>query len=51
MTKIDKIEIHNFKVVKDTLPIKLQGKNLLLFGENGSGKTSIYEALIPQLIA
>lgn len=45
MTKIDKIEIHNFKVVKDTLPIKLQGKNLLLFGENGSGKTSIYEAL------
>lgn len=45
MTKIEKIEIHNFKVVKDALPIKLQGKNLLLFGENGSGKTSIYEAL------
>jgi len=45
-SKIDEIHIQNFKFfpeLKD--PIKLGGNHLLLYGENGSGKSSIYWAL------
>jgi len=46
MGRIDTIEINNFKFFDDKLkPINLNGKHLLLFGENGSGKSSIYWAL------
>ena len=45
--KITKIEIKNFKVFRKPDPIDLgeTGQNLLLYGENGSGKTSLYDAL------
>lgn len=45
--KITKIEIKNFKAFRKPDPIDLgeNGQNLLLYGENGSGKTSLYEAL------
>ena len=51
--RITKIEIKNFKafqgpdVIDLNGPIELseKGQNLLLYGENGSGKTSLYEAL------
>lgn len=48
MSNIDKIRIHNFKAFyTGTEPdqIDLDGKHLLMFGENGSGKSSIYWAL------
>ena len=40
--RIEKIEIKNFKFFKETFLIRVNGKNLLLYGENGSGKSSIY---------
>ena len=51
--RITKIEIKNFKafqgsnVIDLNGPIELseKGQNLLLYGENGSGKTSLYKAL------
>lgn len=42
---IDQIVIRNFKAFNDEFTIKIGGKNLLLYGENGSGKSSIYWAL------
>ncbi|BAV07384.1 RecF/RecN/SMC N terminal domain-containing protein [Filimonas lacunae] len=43
---IEDIYIQNFKFFpKLNEPIKLEGKHWLLFGENGSGKSSIYWAL------
>ena len=47
MVRITKIEIRNFKAFYGTYQIDLHkaGKNLLIYGENGSGKTSLYEAL------
>ena len=47
MVKITKIEIKNFKAFRgpDVIGLGRRGQNLLLYGENGSGKTSLYEAL------
>lgn len=45
MSKIQSIHINNFKFFGESEPIELDGKNLLLYGENGSGKSSIYNAL------
>lgn len=48
MSNIDKIRIHNFKAFytgSEPDQIDLDGKNLLMYGENGSGKSSIYWAL------
>lgn len=47
MVKITKIEIKNFKAFRgpDVIALGKKGQNLLLYGENGSGKTSLYEAL------
>ena len=47
MVKITKIEIKNFKAFRgpDVIDLGKRGQNLLLHGENGSGKTSLYEAL------
>ncbi len=42
---IKQIVIKNLKHFKGDFPIELDGKNLLLYGENGSGKSSIYWAL------
>ena len=45
--RITEIEIKNFKAFYGTYQINLRksGKNLLVYGENGSGKTSLYFAL------
>ncbi len=45
--KITKIEIKNFKAFRgpDVIDLGENGQNLLLYGENGSGKTSLYDAL------
>lgn len=45
MNKIKTIKINNFKFFTNDIPLELEGKHLLLFGENGSGKSSIYWAL------
>ncbi len=45
MSRIDSIHIHNFKFFDEQKPIKLGGKHLLLYGENGSGKSSVYWSL------
>lgn len=42
MSKIDLLHLHNFKFFNEHAPLKLDGKHLLLFGENGSGKSSIF---------
>lgn len=39
---IDEIKVKNFKFFKEEFPLHVQRKNLLLYGENGSGKSSIY---------
>ena len=45
--RITKIEIKNFRAFYGAYQIDLRkaGKNLLVYGENGSGKTSLYQAL------
>ena len=45
--RITKIIIKNFRAFYGEYQIKLSkgGKNLLVYGENGSGKTSLYQAL------
>lgn len=40
--KINKIEIENFKFFKNAFSINVDRKNILLYGENGAGKSSIY---------
>ena len=45
--RITKIEIKNFRAFYGAYQIDLHkaGKNLIVYGENGSGKTSLYQAL------
>ena len=45
--RIDEISIQNYRAFPGTanLPIKIGGKNLLVHGENGAGKSSIFHAL------
>lgn len=45
--RITEIEIKNFRAFRGTYQIDLhkKGKNLLVYGENGSGKSSLYFAL------
>jgi ABC-type dipeptide/oligopeptide/nickel transport system ATPase subunit len=45
MKKINSIKFKNFKAFYDEATIQLDGKNLLVYGENGSGKSSIFWAL------
>lgn len=46
MATITQIEIDGFKAFPENFVLDLEGgKNLLLYGENGSGKSSIYYAL------
>jgi energy-coupling factor transporter ATP-binding protein EcfA2 len=42
--RIKSIQLNNFKFFQKEEPISLNGNNLLLYGENGSGKSSIYWA-------
>ncbi len=43
--RINNIRIKNFKFFKDEFMLNVDGKHLLLYGENGSGKSSIYWSL------
>jgi len=43
--KIQTIEITNYKAFLGTHKINAGGKNLFIYGENGSGKSSLYYAL------
>ena len=43
--KITKIEIQNFKAFKEAQSFGIDSKNVLVFGNNGSGKSSFYFAL------
>ncbi len=43
--KIKKISIENYRFFKDKELIKFKNRNILLYGENGSGKTSLFNAL------
>ena len=45
MPAINRIHICGFKAFPNDFELQLEGKNLLMYGENGSGKTSIYYAL------
>jgi energy-coupling factor transporter ATP-binding protein EcfA2 len=48
---IKSFEIKHFKFFTDNEPINIDGKHLLVYGENGSGKSSIYWALYTLLEA
>ncbi|MEM8568973.1 MAG: AAA family ATPase [Bacteroidota bacterium] len=43
--KIKKIEISNYKAFYKSHEFNVEGKNLFIYGENGSGKSSFYYAL------
>ena len=43
--KIQKIQITNYKAFLGTHTLNVGGKNLFIYGENGSGKSSLYYAL------
>lgn len=42
--RINKISIENFKFFLEPFVLEPKGKNVLMYGENGSGKSSIYWA-------
>ena len=47
MIKIDKITLQNFRFFADDTQnntFETEGKNVLIYGENGSGKSSIFKA-------
>ncbi|MBN3923585.1 AAA family ATPase [Nostoc sp. NMS4] len=45
--KITKIELKNFRAFygEHTIDLSKKGKNLLIYGENGSGKSSLLKAI------
>ncbi len=46
MKRITKIELENYRAFFDNTTIELpNGQNLLVYGENGSGKSSLFKAL------
>ncbi|MEA2018224.1 MAG: ATP-binding protein [Campylobacterota bacterium] len=45
MKKINKLTLENFKFFNGEEEFNFEGKNVLIYGENGSGKSSIYWAL------
>ncbi len=46
MKRITKLEISNFRAFFDSYKVELnKGENLLIYGENGSGKSSFYKSL------
>lgn len=42
---INSVKLEHFKAFKEPSEIVLDGKNVLVFGENGAGKSSLYQAL------
>lgn len=45
MYKIKQLDIKSFKFFKNIEPLQFDNKNILIYGENGSGKSTIYWAL------
>lgn len=45
MSKIKSLKLSNFKFFREEEIIQLDGKHLLLYGENGSGKSSVFWGL------
>jgi len=43
--RINNLTIKNYRFFADTFSLDIGGDNVLLFGENGSGKSSIYRAM------
>ena len=43
--RLSRFEIESFKAFKDATAFELDGRSLLVYGENGAGKSSVYEAL------
>ncbi|MEI6126013.1 MAG: AAA family ATPase [Pseudomonadota bacterium] len=43
--RIDRIKISNYKFFHGDFELAFNGKNVLIYGENGTGKSSIYRAL------
>ena len=43
--RIDRIKISNYRFFHDDFELSFNGGNVLIYGENGSGKSSIYKAL------
>jgi len=43
--RIDRIKISNYKFFVGDFELAFNGKNVLIYGENGTGKSSIYRAL------
>ena len=48
--RISKIKLSNYKFFYGDFELPVNGRNLLVYGENGSGKSSVYKAfeLLPQ---
>lgn len=42
---MEALKLNKFKAFNDELSIQLDKKNLLLYGENGAGKSSLYESI------
>ena len=42
---MDSLLLHNFKAFKDNFTLKPNGDNVLIYGENGAGKSSLFEGL------
>jgi len=42
---IERIKLKNFKAFREEQEFNIQGKNILIFGNNGSGKSSLFWAL------
>lgn len=45
MMIMNSIELDNFKAFKKSAKFPLDGKSVLIYGENGAGKTSLFEAI------
>ena len=45
MEKIKEIKIQNFKAFQDEQSFPINGKHVLVYGNNGSGKSSLFWAL------
>lgn len=43
--KIQRLTLENYRFFKDVQTFEFDGKNILLYGENGSGKSSLFYAL------